>query len=379
MKVKKKLFTLLSILLPILILLLLWLVVVANENNNVNRNLLKELADDPQQLQKQYLQYKQASPTNEINFPQAHWPHKDYRHEWWYLTANLTSETGQRFATQWTLFRTAINNQHWYFAHAALADEQQHFAEFREGREELGTVKLVNTPFSVVINDWTWQSTEQLFPAQLTYGSPKYALQNTNLNDKNAQQKNWQANLSLSTSEPFYLQGDNGFSAKHQSENIASHYYSQPFIEVIGDIYWQGSWQKVSGSAWFDREWGSSMLAEDQQGWDWFSLRLNKDQALMVYRIRSKQQNFIYGNLMNSNGSSQPLTISDIELKGGIMGNTEYPESFTLTLEQMGIDLNIKIINENQVMRFGIEYFEGMVTFTGTHTGEGFVEMTGYH
>ena len=29
-------------------------------------------------------------------------------------------------------------------------------------------------------------------------------------------------------------------------------------------------------------------------------------------------------------------------------------------------------------MRFGIEYFEGMVTFSGSHQGKGFVEMTGY-
>jgi predicted secreted hydrolase len=29
-------------------------------------------------------------------------------------------------------------------------------------------------------------------------------------------------------------------------------------------------------------------------------------------------------------------------------------------------------------MRFGIEYFEGMVTFTGSHQGRGFLEMTGY-
>lgn len=372
MKMLQVMFKILPFLLVLLLLMLLLMVFVPSEKNNVSQNLLKVLADSRQQ-------YEHASPANKINFPKAHWPHKKYRHEWWYLTANLTSTTGQQFATQWTLFRTAINNHHWYFAHAALADTQQHFAEYREAREELGNVKIINTPFSAVIDDWAWRSSAELFPAQLDYGSPQYTLGNVILEDKDTQQKNWQAKLFLSTTKPFYLQGNQGFSAKHHSENIASHYYSQPFIDVSGEIYWQGTWQTVTGSAWFDREWGSAMLAEDQQGWDWFSLRLNKDQALMIYRIRSNQQNFVYGHLMHSNGTSKTLSASDIELKSAVIGKALYPQEFNLKVEKLSIDININIVNDKQIMRFGIEYFEGMVTFNGSHAGEGFVEMTGYN
>lgn len=372
MKFKKKwpIYFIVFILLALLISLAQFL--LPNEKNNNDQNLINTLADNRQQ-------YQLASPDNIIDFPQAHWPHKNYRHEWWYLTANLTSKKGKKFATQWTLFRTSVDNKHWYFAHAALADEQKHFAEFREGREELGTVEVINTPFSAVINDWAWLSTESLLPAQLNYGSPLYQLQNDNVDATNSDKSHWRAKLSLATNKDFYLQGDKGFSAKHRSENIASHYYSHPFIDVSGEVYWQGDWHKVSGSAWFDREWGSAMLAEDQQGWDWFSLRLNKQQALMIYRIRSKQQDYIYGNLMNSDGSSETLAISEITLKSGSLGSSDYPQSFVLSIEKMGLDINIKIINDQQVMGFGIEYFEGMVEFTGTHNGEGFVEMTGYH
>ncbi|MEH6454002.1 MAG: lipocalin-like domain-containing protein [Psychromonas sp.] len=371
MKIGKVLSICLAISLFLAVLILFSALFFSNGEKNSDGNLIKILSDnDPQ--------FQLASEENNIGFPQAHWPHKSYKHEWWYLTANLCNESGQRFATQWTLFRTAIDDKHWYFAHAALADEQQHFAEFREGREELGTVEVIDTPFSAVINDWTWLSSADLFPAQLNYGSPQYLLQSENVVDANLPKTHWRANLSLSANKGFYLQGDNGFSVKHLSENIASHYYSQPFIEVNGEIYWQGSWNKVFGRAWFDREWGSAMLAEDQQGWDWFSLRLNEQQALMVYRIRSQKQDFIYGNLMNSDGSSQVISSSDIVVTSAQIPNSTYPESFTLTVEKMAIKLNVKIINDQQVMRFGIEYFEGMVVFTGTHSGEGFVEMTGY-
>jgi len=324
-------------------------------------------------------QYQLPSENSTLIFPEAHWPHKNFRHEWWYLTAILKTENGLRFATQWTLFRSAVNKQHWYFAHAALADTQVHLAEFRDGREELGNVELKNAPFSARIDDWIWQSSAHLLPAQLSYGSAKYVIAGGLSDDPQAQQENWQVNIALSTSKPFYLQGVKGFSKKHRSKNIASFYYSQPFVEVKGKILWQGEWLNVTGDAWFDREWGSAMLAEGQHGWDWFSLRLNKDQALMIYRIRSSQDDFLAGSLMESNGVITTLTNEDIKLTSQDIGQGGYPRGFTLQVEPLAIDLKIEILNDQQIMRFGIEYFEGMATFSGSHRGDGFVEMTGYH
>ena len=56
------------------------------------------------------------------------------------------------------------------------------------------------------------------------------------------------------------------------------------------------------------------MLGQDQQGWDWFSLRLNPELALMVYRIRSNNKDFIYARLMHDNGDIETLTPDDIKL-----------------------------------------------------------------
>ncbi|HEY7865625.1 MAG TPA: lipocalin-like domain-containing protein [Psychromonas sp.] len=335
--------------------------------------------NNPLHAQTDAKQYQLPSENSTVIFPEAHWPHKNFRHEWWYLSAILKTEDGLRFATQWTLFRTAVNKQHWYFAHAALADTQLHRAEFRDGREELGNVELKKSPFSARIDDWSWQSSAHLFPAELSYGSAKYFLAGGLNDDPQALRENWQVKITLSTSKPFYLQGVKGFSKKHPNKNIASFYYSQPFVEVKGKILWQGEWQNITGEAWFDREWGSAMLAEEQQGWDWFSLRLNKDQALMIYRIRSSQDDFLYGSLMNSNGDIKTIKNEDIKLTSREIGEGGYPRGFTLKVEPFAIDMNIDILNDQQIMRFGIEYFEGMATFSGSHRGEGFVEMTGYH
>jgi len=358
-----------------------------NKEVQQKSNPLKALADDSGQ-------FALPSKGNKINFPSAHFPHKNYRQEWWYLTANLETQDGQALATQWTLFRRAVEDKHWYFAHAALANASQHHSEYRNGREELGHVEIIKQPFSATIDDWQWQSSQTFLPAQLSYGAstdansePSHDLITDTTNKTDKKNQDWQVNLSLnspSNNEPFFfLQGEQGFSQKHHNLNIASHYYSQPFIDVSGEVYWQGKWQTVTGKAWFDREWGSQMLADDQQGWDWFSLRLDEDTALMVYGIRSKTRDFIYGSIMKNNGDIHTLSTEDISLlplsaDSSSQNESAYPQRFAIKIEKENIDLTVDVVNNKQIMRFGIEYFEGMVTFSGSHQGNGFLEMTGY-
>jgi predicted secreted hydrolase len=308
--------------------------------------------------------YQRPSPQHKISFPLAHAPKKGYRHEWWYLTANLVNQQGEKLAAQWTLFRTAINDKHLYFAHGALANSSEHFSALRLGRPDFGNLVIKTNPFSAFIDDWSWQSNDNFLSASLNFG------------DNNLGR--WQAQLELTADNRFYLQGDKGYNRKHLTLPIASHYYSQPFIKVTGKVFLNGQWQKVTGDAWFDREWGSQMLAPDQQGWDWFSLRLTPDLALMVYRIRSTKQDHLYGSLMKKDGEVMILSAKHINIKSGSVDNTGYPQQFSLTLAEQDIDLTVKIINNKQIMRFGINYFEGMVDFSGSHQGTGFLEMTGY-
>lgn len=334
-----------------------------------NNDLLKGLEDTSNQFEK-------PSVNNRITFPKAHAPHKTYQQEWWYLTANLKTEEGQSLATQWTLFRRGVEQKHWYFAHAALADTEQHLSAYRNAREELGNVAINTQPFVAEIDDWRWQSSSSLLPAHLNYGSVVGVIANPN--DVSVDQQHWQVKLNLTSDKPFFLQGEKGFSKKHPTLDIASHYYSQPFIEVSGEVYWQGKWQKVTGKAWLDREWGSQMLSEDQEGWDWFSLRLTEDTALMIYRIRSNKQNYMVGSLMQSNGEIRTLSADEIKLLDQSDDNSVYPQSFAIEIAKEGIKLEVDVVNNKQIMRFGIEYFEGMVTFSGSHNGDGFLEMTGY-
>ena len=349
----------------VLLFIVSYLLCSCDNADSQKHNPLKALADSDDN-------YVLPSKNNVINFPDAHRPKKGYRQEWWYLTANLTTEDGQSLATQWTLFRRAVEDKHWYFAHAALADHHHHLSAYRDGREELGNVVMNAAPFSASIDDWQWSSEKSLLPAQLIYGA------NISATDLSENTDHWQAKLNLSDEQVFYLQGANGFSQKHHTLDIASHYYSQPFIKVSGEVFWQGRWQQVTGTAWLDREWGSRMLAPDQQGWDWFSLRLDNETALMVYRIRSEVSDYLYGSVMSTNGEIKTLSEVDIQLIKVSDNSSVYPQAFTIKIAEQNIDIRVEVVNTNQIMRFGIEYFEGMVTFSGSHKGTGFLEMTGY-
>lgn len=351
------------------------------DNNSGQRSPIKGLGDHSSIFEK-------PNPEHIIRFPQAHAPHKSYQQEWWYLTANLTTQNGESLATQWTLFRRAVEDNHWYFAHAALADSKQHQSAFRSAREDLGNLAISTTPFNARIDDWQWQSSQGLLPANLHYGNFVGIRSGENLTE--IEKEYWQVNLNLRVNEQlltkgnahYFLQGKNGFSKKHRKLDIASHYYSQPFIDVTGKVFWQNKWQQVTGKAWFDREWGSQMLADDQQGWDWFSLRLNKNTALMVYRIRSNNSDYIYGSIMEIDGSIRTLSEKEIILKNTsrehLTTNLAYPDAFSITIASENINIKVNVINKKQIMDFGIEYFEGMVSFSGSHQGQGFLEMTGY-
>ena len=43
-----------------------------------------------------------------FEFPRDHGAHPEYRQEWWYVTGNLDSATGERFGFELTIFRFAL-------------------------------------------------------------------------------------------------------------------------------------------------------------------------------------------------------------------------------------------------------------------------------
>ncbi|NKL99677.1 MULTISPECIES: lipocalin-like domain-containing protein [Rhizobium] len=313
---------------------------------------------------------------NGLYFPADHGAHPDYRIEWWYVTANLNGDDGKQYGAQWTLFRSALapgnktgfaDPQVW-IGHAAITSQGHHYVAERLGRGGVGQAGVQATPFRAWIDDWRMEDTGQS-------GSDSFG----NLSAF-AGGPDFSYTLDLKANGPLVFQGDKGFSVK-SANGQASYYYSQPFYEVAGTIMTSGSPVKVSGKAWLDREWSSQPLASNQTGWDWFSLHLNSGEKLMAFRLRDDKDGFISANWISADGRTTPLSKDDIQLeptRNAAVDGRQMPVEWRIRVPGKSLDITTKPLNDQSWMATSTPYWEGPINFTGSTSGVGYLEMTGY-
>jgi predicted secreted hydrolase len=346
-------------------------------------------ADKPleQKSSQSLLQMASGKPVTRgktLVFPQDHGIHPEQGIEWWYLTANLKSDTGETFGVQWTLFRTLmpseLQSQWWdnnlYFAHFAMQHKQEHVAFERFSRAS--QAKVTSLPFNAAIDDWQLSSINTDFlPLHLT-----------------ASQENYNVSLTLSDS-PVTFHGDKGYSQKTQSGH-ASYYYSYPFLKVEGNVNFAGKEYKVTGNAWYDREWSASLLDSSQLGWDWFSLvdsqssnqssnqssKQSSKKGLMLFCIRGDGQRYDYcsGTRIAASGEARAIAKENIKLSvidTVTLKGREYPSKWQVELPNEPIII-IESITKDSRNQLTVPYWEGRVKVSGGFNGKGYAELTGY-
>jgi predicted secreted hydrolase len=319
-----------------------------------------------------------AAPVRDKAFayPADHGPHTDFRVEWWYITANLDGADGREYGVQWTLFRTAIapgeaggwTSPQMWMGHAALTTPARHYAAERLGRGGTGQAGVEAQPFKAWIDDWEMRG---LAPAGADAISD-VALRATGAGFSYA--------LRLTAEGPIVLQGDKGYSVKSASGQ-ASHYYSQPFYTVTGSVQADGRDVKVTGRAWLDREWSSQPLAADQRGWDWFSLHLDDGDKLMGFRLRDEGKGYTSGTWISADGTPEPLAPGDLRvepLRWATTAGRRVPVEWRVRIPSRGLDVSTRPLTTQAWMPMTIPYWEGPIRFRGSHTGRGYLEMTGY-
>ncbi|CAK04037.1 lipocalin-like domain-containing protein [Rhizobium johnstonii] len=311
-----------------------------------------------------------------LSFPTDHGAHPDYRIEWWYVTANLKDEDGKQYGAQWTLFRSALapgdragfaDPQIW-IGHAAITTQDHQYVAERLGRGGVGQAGVAAAPFRAWLDDWRMEGSEPT-------GSDAFG----NLS-VSAGGPDFSYTLDLKADGPLVLQGDNGFSLK-SANGQASYYYSQPFYKVAGTITTFGAPIKVTGKAWLDREWSSQPLASNQTGWDWFSLHLNSGDKLMAFRLRDDKDGFISANWISADGRTTPLSKDDVQLeptRKATVDGRRMPVEWRIRVPGKSLDITTKPLNEQSWMATSTPYWEGPINFTGSTSGVGYLEMTGY-
>ncbi len=310
-----------------------------------------------------------------LQFPADHLPHPAYRIEWWYLTATLSGADGTDYGIQWTLFRSALRpetSEGWdtaqlWMAHAALTTPQRHFVAERLGRGGLGTAGVSTEPFSAFLDDWALTSRGGADPfdeMQVTARGAEFSY-----------------DLALDAKGPLVLQGDEGYSVKSE-DGQASYYYSQPFYEVGGTLQLPEGPVDVTGKAWLDREWSSQPLSEDQTGWDWFSLKFDDGSRMMGFGLRDTSEgHFTSATWIDPDGTATPygngaLLIEPLDLAQ--VAGRDIPVGWRVQLPERELDITTVALNAQSWMATSFPYWEGPIRFSGSHSGRGYLEMTGY-
>ena len=199
---------------------------------------------------------------------------------------------------------------------------------------------------------------------------------------------NWMIRLSLQLQpgdKPMVLQGERGLSRKSATPGNASFYYSFTRLPTRGEIRVGDKFYTVEGNSWMDREWSSSALDKDQAGWDWFALQLDDGREVMYYQMRNKQGGahaFSSGKLVEKDGRVHTLLPNQVMLMPSrywqARDGERYPVKWSMQIAEHQLDLEVEAMFDDQLMDHTVRYWEGAVGVSGSHTGKGYLELSGY-
>ena len=339
--------------------------------------------------------YARALEVRPFTFPADHGPHPGFKTEWWYVTGNVraTDGTDRRFGLQFTVFRSALTADTasarlrpsaWaadqlYMAHIGLSDlsaERFYQGEtFSRGAAGLAGADLDGDALRVWLGPVELRREGALGPGGAL---PMRIAGQTDAGASYA--------LSLRPLKPMVLQGDRGLSQKGPGAGNASYYYSQTRMGTTGTVTLpDGEAVPVEGLTWFDREWSTSALGPGQVGWDWFALHFDDGRDLMIYQLRrtdGSEDPLSEGVLVAPDGTPTHLQADDFSLEpldtwaspdGGA-----YPTRWRVRIPGENVDLTVEAAMQAQELDAAVRYWEGAVDVSGSASGVGYLEMTGY-
>jgi predicted secreted hydrolase len=340
-----------------------------------------------------------AAPGHAWSFPRDHWSHPGYRTEWWYFTGQLTSldPPGRDFGYQLTFFRIGLVPERppldspWSAAnlvmvHAAVSDLETGAHPFADVLWREMPYLGEFPPFPQRPLAWARAPAGEEGRWTLDREGEAFVL---SVADR---ARGVEYHLTARPERPLVFQGPEGFSRKSRQEGFASLYYSATRLATEGTVTVDGRAFRVRGRSWMDRELGSSQLAPEQVGWDWFALHLADGRDLMLYLLRRADGSldFARGTLVAADGAVRWLAAADFTVrstatwKSRATGAT-YPARWRVEVPAGGLALEVMPAIADQENRAtttpGLFYWEGavrVVDSAGVRAGEGYVELTGY-
>ncbi len=326
--------------------------------------------------------YPEVRPGVALRFPTDHGAHPQFRTEWWYVTGWLRTDAGEDLGFQVTFFRSRPETdqrnpsrfaaKQILFAHAAISDPKvgRLLHDQRAARSGFGLAEASTADTDLVIDDWSMKrSADGRFVTRA--GGKAFLL-----------------DLAFAPTQAPLLQGDGGYSRKGPLPTQASHYYSLPQMAVTGTVRRGGKTLKVTGRAWLDREWSSTLLDPKAVGWDWAGVNLDDGSALMAFQVRDAAGKALWagGSLRRPDGTLTKFAPGDVSFTTQRVWRSprtggRYPVERTITaqLPEGPRRWTLKPLFDDQELDSraagGPIYWEGAVRTEG---GRGYLELTGY-
>ncbi|NMU07096.1 lipocalin family protein, partial [Vibrio parahaemolyticus] len=96
---------------------------------------------------------------------------------------------------------------------------------------------------------------------------------------------------------------------------------------------------------------------------------------------KTGQASYASAKLMQQDGSGIAISQKDIRLiatKQTEIQGRKYPTQWQVSIPDQQIDLTVSALNPNAKMPLSVPYWEGPVRIDGSHSGTGYMELTGY-
>lgn len=343
-----------------------------------------------------------AADPQPIAFPRDDGPHRRLT-EWWYYTGHLVSDAGRRFGFELVVFRAERGAFPVSWAsHLALTDEQgrrflygqrseigpqvdaspagpsgepQGFALVVTGHDALRGATSAGTPWTIRGAGGRDHLAAALSAAEAgpTGGNAAFGLSLDLATDRQAVRHNRIGYVDF---------GPAG----------GSYYYSRPRMTASGTLQLESETLHVSGTAWFDHQWGDFIAVGG--GWDWFAVNLadGMDLTLSLVRDASGGHPLVYGTLVHPDGTAEHLDRDafSVEVLGtwtSPRSGATYPAAWRIRVPAEALEVTLEPTVADQELdtrpTTGVVYWEGSQRVTGTRrgsavTGNAYVELTGY-
>ena len=318
-----------------------------------------------------------APAAGPIEFPRDHGAHAEAAVEWWYYTGHLDGPSGEAYGFQLTFF--SVRDLH--LAHFAWTDVEKKTFVYEE-KVHLGLPGIAGAAagrLDVTNEDWFVRQEGDGGAVRLFAGR-------RDLGD---------LSLTLAPAKAPVLHGDAGLSKKGAGDGEYSRYVSITRFSAVGSLTRGKQATRLSGTAWFDHEWGPGVLPAGAAGWDWFALQLSDGSDLMLYRMRlagGRASPFSAGTFVPASGPPRAIAWNDVVLTPrttwtSAHSKAVYPAVWSLAVRSLDLETTITpLVADQELMTeksTGVTYWEGACRVEGTRGGRpvggrAYVEMTGY-